>query len=1075
MNQFTKPPSSFVPTLVLPVAPRPISGASFLTGGGGGGSEGPNTLRSHQTARVLDILGEGPIVGPWDGVKSIYYDGVPVRSADGTDNFENYTIQGCSGYYSQPVLKGFKSQQSDHEGPGQLLFGFPKTITINDSFVDRCRVIVSVPSLLHQKKKKLKGSHVNYVVRVQKNGGGYQEVTRDRIEGKTNTTYQRQLIFDLPNDNSPSRGAPWHVQIERLTEDSDDTALQNDLNWDAYTEIIDVKINYTLTAVLAHTVRAEDFSSIPKRVVDCGGMLIRYPSNYNPETRVYSGTWDGTFVTGYCNNPVWVFYDLVVEGRYGIGQFIDPADIDIYELYSIAQFCDGRVSVPGGGSEPRWVFNGVISEQQEAFDLLANIASVWRGSAFWASGKLVPTADRPMDPVFNFSNANVVDGVFNYASGDRNTRHNQVAVAWNDPSNLGERRLVIVENKDSIEKTGTVLKTDVVAMGCTSENQAQRVGEWLIYTETYESDTCTFTAGMEGAYVRPGFVCQVSDVTISGARRSGRLVEVHSDYVILDDSVVLREDTNYFLTAVRPNGNIITLRVHGNRMTPITRLELNDVWGGSWPDPDSVWSLASDDIEPTLWRVVRAAPQESDKYEITCIAHNPSKWAYIERDKPLQVPDVSNIGNIPGITNLKISDYMYALSPISLGNKMVISWQSHAPYFDVAYRETDGPWTRLVGISQTSIEVDVDEDDYDIWITPRNGLGRRGQTTKAQYTVIGRTVPPVQPINFRIQVVNGVAMFQWAVSTEIDVLIGGSYELRYSPRTLDATWASSNKIITSIPGTATTVEVPYRPGTYFLRSKDIGGLMSTAPAVIITNVPQVNAKNFIKIVEQPTFLGTHDRTTILMPQQWLIIADPNLEGKYTFKNGIDMGGVFPVVLTVDMFAFPYIEGSTFIDDRDGLVDDWQDWDNANDDGQGMVTINVRQTNDDPASGAAVWTEWKQFISGQYEGRGFQFQAWLGAPEGQNVGIEELGIIADVSAKQDSRNDVVWNTSGAPMAFTYTVKFNYIPAVSVAIQDAVAGDYFVVTAKSKTGFTVQLKNGTTAITTARKIDWIAAGW
>lgn len=1054
------------------IGPRPIGGAMFGAPGGEGGEEAPNTLKSRQTARVVDLLGEGPIVGPWNGLESIYYDGVPLQRKNRPGyNFSNFTITGVSGYPNQPTLKGFKVQESEIGVGVQLKKNQPITRRISAAETDRVRITVSVPALMKTMDNgNIKGTTVQFRVRMQANNGGYQTVTTNVIDGKTNTQYQRQLVFQLKGQ------APWDIQLERLTDNSNDLKLQNDLYWDAYTEIIDAKINYRLSSVIGHTVRAEDFDNIPTRAYDCGGLLVRYPSNYDPHTHTYSGTWDGTFLTGWCNNPAWVFYDLVVEGRYGIGNFISEADVDKWELYTIARWCDGRVDDGSGtgSTEPRWVFNGAITEQYEAYDLLANIASVWRGSAFWAGGSLVTICDMPADPVFQFTNANVVEGRFSYQGADRRARHNQIAVAWNDPANLGERRLAIVEDQDAIAKNG-VQKTDAVAMGCTRESQAIRVGKWMLYTENYESETVAFLAGMEGAYVRPGHVIQISDVAVTGKRVNGRIKAVTSGTITLDAPVTLTSGAAYFLSYVKPDGTVVTIGVTAAPNTPVSTLNLTAGWsGGVQPLIDSIWVLSTASLEPTLWHVISAKPNGADRYDINAVTHNPSKWSYIEKGFELENPDISDIGGDFEISNLTISEYLYQMSPIAVGTKMLISWQSTAPYFDVAYREINGPWVRLSAITQQTVEVDVLESAYEIWVTPVNGLGLRGDTTKVDYTVSGKSDAPSTPTNFRVQQVTGVAMFQWATAPELDVLVGGSYEMRYSPRTLDATWSSSNTVIRSIPGTATTVELPYRPGTYLLKAKDVSGLMSFDAAMIVITGSDSMFTQFVRICEQPAWAGTHSDTTIRMPQEWLILADGKTSGIYTFANQLDIGGIFSIRLTVDMLAFPYIPGVSFIDERTGLVDEWSNWDDPGGDGQGMVTVRMRQTNDDPTSGSANWSAWTQFIGGDYTARGFQFQAWLTAPPGQNIAVEELCIIADVSNKNDSGADIVWVPT--KMHIPYVVKFFTVPAISVVVQNAVTGDTIRITNKTKTGFDLELLNSAGAVITgSRTFDWIAQGY
>jgi predicted phage tail protein len=1059
---------------VFPDVPPIIAGSSWFSGGGGnkGGDEEPNNLKSRQTARLMDLLGEGPVVGPWDGPQSVYFDGVQVRTEDGEDNFVNWTISGVAGWPAQPVLKGFGSVVSEIQVNVQIKKVGPVIVrTINDPDVDRCRITVSTPALQKAKKKgDIVGMKIVFDIMVDSNGGGYKRYGRNVIDGKTNTKYQRAISFKLRGN------PPWTIRLDRITEDNEDTKISNDLYWDTYAEITDAKVNYTLSACMGYTIDSKQFANIPKRVIDVGGLCnILIPSNYDPVHRSYTGAWDGTFKPDYTNNPAWCLNDMVLNNRYGAGDFIKSGDIDKWELYQIAKWCDERVDDGQGGTEPRWVCNAVISTQYEAFDLINTMASVFRGQPYWGGGQLVPVADRPSDIGGQYSNANVVNGAFTYSTADVRARHNQVAVKWYDQTNLGEPRLAIVEDADSISKYG-VQKTDLVGFGCTTESQAIRVGKWLLYTDSYEGETVSFQTGLEAAWCRPGNIIQIADVNVGGSRRGGRLVDIDDNQATLDSTVFFKDDEDYYISCVRPSGIVETIHCSpvGGNTTNI--VHLNHPFG-TLPVRDSIWVIASSDLEPTLWRVVGAKLIDTDKYEVNAVHHDKNKWAYVEKGRKLSSRDISNIGAIGAINSLKATDYLIALSPTSIGSRMIISWQSNATSFDLAYRPSDGGnWIR-VQVDQTSHDVEAFEGDYDIWVTPKNSIGRRGKTTKITYTVVGKTAPPLPPANFRIQVINGVAMFQWAPSTEIDVIIGGSFEMRYSPRTAGATWAGANKILTSIPGTATTVEVPYRPGTYYLRTRDIEGLMSPTPAVIVTNLPDYNVHAYVKICEQPTWAGTHAGTVVLMPQQWLIIADPNLEAFYTFINKIDMGGVFPVRLTVDMLAFPYWEGSTFIDDRDDLVDDWQDWDNAENDGDGMVTIQVSQTDHDPATAVeGDWTPYTQFIAGEYSGWGFRFKAWLAAPEGQNMAIEELCILADITGKAAQGADVVWIPVKMRITFPTTIKFFNIPSVNVTIQNALQGDYYVITKGSKTYFDIEIRDKTNAIVTgSRTFDWIATGY
>jgi predicted phage tail protein len=1012
-------------------------------------------------------LSEGPIVGPVNGAKSVYFDGVQLVSDDGTPNFEDWSVAGNAGWPDQPVLSGFAAQQAETAVGLQVKKATPLTRTIVDPNADRARVTVSVPALQVQNTStgNITGSSVVFNVLLQSNGGGYALVTQHTISGKTNTRYQRALTFPLVGN------PPWDIRIQRVTDDSTLNTVQNDLYWDSYTSIIDAKVNYTLSAVIGVTIDAEQFQAIPKRAYDIEGLIISVPSNYDPRARTYTGTWDGTFAQEWTNNPAWVLYDLVVQNRYGIGDFIDASEVDKWALYRIAQWCDQNVSDGKGGVEPRFTCNIQISTQVEAFDLLATIAGIFRGFTYWAGGQMIAVADMPSDAVAIYNNSNVLEGTFNYHGADIRARHNYYRVSWQDQTLLGETRISPVEGEpEAISRYG-LQPQDIAAAGCTSESQAIRTGKWGIYTDTYEGETVDFVVGLDGAWSRPGDVIRVADINIGGQRRGGRLVAATTTKLTLDEPFQMVSGVNYNVSVVMPSG-LVESRYVNPTVGKQSNLTVTVPFSVA-PLPDSWWVVTSSDLEATWWRVLSAKMTDNDRYEMTAMTHRPDKWDYIEKNIALSEPDITNIGGIADITNLNAKDYLVALSPISIGVRMLISWTSSAPSFEVAYRPQNGNWIRA-RVDQSAHDVAVEDGFYDIWVTPINLMGRRGITLKTTYEVIGKSAPPANVQNFRIQVVGDVAMFQWAPAADIDVIIGGSFEIRYSPRTSGASWISSNPALTSIPGTATSVELPYRPGTYLIRARDIGGIFSPQAALVTSEIT-TTAKQFIRICESPTWPGVKTNVQVQMPQEWLIITNEEAGlGTYLFANEIDMGGVFPVILSVDMLAFPFYENDIYIDQRPGLVDDWQDWDSSQDDGRGMVTVQVRQTDNDPASGSAVWGPWANLVAGEYRGRGFEFRALLSAPSGQNVAIEQLCVIADVSAKLEEGANIVWVPN--KQRINFTVKFFYTPAISIAVQSGATGDQFRITNKSRTGFDIELLNSANApITAARTFDWIASGY
>lgn len=1080
-------------------------------GGGGkgsGGFEAPNTLRSKQIAKVIDLLSAGPIVGLVDGLRSVYFDGVPVQNADGTLNFRNASIILEIGERDQPVMPGFNSVGAEASVSVQVKTTADIVRTIINPDVDQARVTVSVPALqVSYDNGNIGGSAVSFSIALQSNGGGFQSLGDFVISGKTNTRYQRAYVFDLTG--SP----PWDIRLHRITADSVDLKHQNDLYWDTLGSLINAPINYNGSAVVGLTIDAEQFDAIPKRGYQIDGRIIRIPSNYDPRARTYAGVWDGTFILDWSNNPAWVLLDVLTDRVNGLGQYIGDDQVDLWGLYAVAKWADEPVDDGKGGTEPRWIINAVLADRQEAYDLVTSIASVLRANVFWGSnGKISIAADRPLDPVKLLTNANVLDGVFRYAGADWRAAHNFATVSWNDPAQLGEPRVSIVEDQDSIAERG-LIETSMVAIGATSEGQAVRTGRWTLFTETRENETVTFSVGFDGAWFGPGDVVEVADRSRGGLRRGGRIMAAELTAgvmtISLDAPLALTSPTEPAAIScyVGEDAHVETQAV-GVVSTDGLTVTLAAAFA-TLPKLGSVYVVSSGELQPTLWRVFSVKESNPGQYEIQALAHHPGKWDAVESNIILETPITSVVGPVPDVANLNAVDYLVALTATTIGTMLLVSWTSSAPFFEVRLQPVNGV-SVLIPTAQTSIDVPVTDTDYDIEVTPIDALGRRGSTQAISHTVIGQTAPPQRPLDLRMQVISNVGMLQWQPTPDLDVKVGGSFELRYSPRTDgSAGWDTSNVLIASVPGIATTVETPYRPGTYFLKARDASGLLSTEAAQVITVVPSSGTQTFHRICEDPEWSGLRSNIVVQDPtgsnyliigptgglwddqaediDTWLDVdvlpfALPGYEtttqhaGLYYFSHEIDLGAPFLTTLTTDMLAFPYVEGGLFIDDRPDNVDTWQNWDEASGDLVGRVYIQVRSTRDDPTSPTASWSPWSMFTAGQYEARGFQFRSLSVAPIGQNVAIENLCILADISNKVDNLADQPWTGDPDPLHIAFNLKFYEVPSISVLIRDAVAGDHSVVTDKTTEGFDLSLQdNANHTIDDPKIFDVIASGY
>jgi hypothetical protein len=353
-----------------------------------------------------------------------------------------------------------------------------------------------------------------------------------------------------------------------------------------------------------------------------------------------------------------------------------------------------------------------------------------------------------------------------------------------------------------------------------------------------------------------------------------------------------------------------------------------------------------------------------------------------------------------------------------------------------------------------------------------------------------------------VQVTNGVALFQWDGTDELDVIIGGGYELRYTPRTgVTASWDTALPAVKNIPGTATSVEITHKAGTYLLRAHDIVGIQSVGWARISSQFESDLYKPFRRTCESPTWLGVKNKTEVMEPQDWLMLSNvgglwddqltpidewvapavdilptsPNRsrEGTYDFANMLDLGGVFTTRLSIDLLATSYYEGEPFMDERAGEVDTWANWDATLGIATGTVRILMRQTDDDPALPDAVWTDWHDFVVGDVTGRAFQFKAVLSAPNGQNVQIEELCVLADLRNKVDQGEDVTYE--GNTLSIRFSLKFYLIPAVGITLQQSAAGDRVEITNKTREGFDLDIIAANGSKVPSMVFDWLAAGY
>lgn len=755
----------------------------LIKGAGGGGSKSsgssrtpvvaPDSIKSRAILSVLDLLGEGQIKGLVDGSNSIFIGGTPLTNPDGSKNFQGFTWDFRDGKQVQDVVTGFPSVSTPFNVGIQLKRSTPYTFTVSDSDADFVTVIITLPSLFTQNNTTgdITGATVQYRFSLSVNNGPFNVVnvagTADStvtISDKSRSKYQREHNIPLPKP-----GSNYRIRVTRITDDSESTYLSNDTYVDSYYEVLDSQLTYPNSVVCGFKIDAQQFAETPTRSYLVDGMYVQIPSNYNPETRTYTGVWDGTFKIGYTNNPAWILRDLLLNKRYGLGEFVMPSNVNSAKLYTIARYCDGMVDDGAGGLEPRFTINTVIAAQRDAYKVIQDICSVFKGMSYWANGAIQVTQDSPSDPQYLFTNANVIDGMFNRVGSARKDRHSVVHVQWNDPFDQYKQKIEYVEDKDLINKIG-YRKLDTIAFGCTSRAQAHRIGLWIIYTESVETNITTFSVGLEGVQCAPGDVVKILDQYKAGKRNGGRLKACTRNGCTLDAEVQVAAGTR--ISIKMPDGKFEEVAV--NQIGLVSELtfasQLSTV-----PMPNASWLLTEPNLVPQLARCVGVSQSETPgQFVISVVDHNPSKYASIEQGLnleklPTTILDPTN--SVP--ESIKIEEFTYLIAPGQLGTKLEVSWEGKSPTYYVSWRMNSGNgasgWVQVQVSTPTFELLNVEGNAiYDFKVVGLSVTGKLSSELVGSYTTLGTMNPPKPPTGLAAVGDFRQIILNWVNSNDVD-------------------------------------------------------------------------------------------------------------------------------------------------------------------------------------------------------------------------------------------------------------------------------------------------------------------
>jgi len=662
--------------------------------------ESPDSLINTSYANILDAISEGPIVGLVNGARSIYLDETPVQGTDGSMNFTGVTWEQRFGEHDQDYITGFPSVETEHAVGVELKASQPWTQSLSNLQLSGVRLRLGASALYQQNSDgDTTGFTVNYVVELSTDGSDYVPIITTAFNGKTTTGYQRSHRIDLP---AAEEG--WSIRVRRTTPDYSDAKIGDTTTVVSYTEVIDAKLQYPYTALVGIKIDASQFSNIPERAFRIRGRIIQVPSNYTPESRTYSGTWDGTFKLAWTDNPAWIYRDIIINDRYGLGRFISSDNVDKWELYQIAQYCDAMVSDGKGGQEPRFTCNLYLQSRADALQVLQDLASIFRGMAYYAGSEVVASADMPSDPVYTYTNANVIDGYFSRPGSSGSTRFSVAKVSWTDRDDFGAQKVEYVPNTKAIARYG-IRETEITAFGCVSQGQAQRLGHYTLLTNQLETGTIQFSVGLDGVLARPGQIIRVADQHYAGKPIGGRVKASTTNSITVDDDLtVAAGDT---LVVIQPNGTAQTrvIKTVTGRVITVTENF------SAAPVTESVYAIETAEVVPETYRILTITENFGDdklQYDVVAVQHNASKFAAIDSGAQIVTPPTTTLpGAVQAMpTNIQLSTYDAVKQGLTIAT-MRITWEParSAQSYQVWWKKDSGDWV-YAGITYTSsIEV----------------------------------------------------------------------------------------------------------------------------------------------------------------------------------------------------------------------------------------------------------------------------------------------------------------------------------------------------------------------------------
>ncbi|MGG4678010.1 TipJ family phage tail tip protein [Providencia huashanensis] len=764
--------------------------------GAKGGSSKPRTpveqkdsLLSESTAKILLALSEGEIAGGLDDTR-IFLDDTPIANADGSKNFEGVTWEFRAGTEHQEYIQGIPSVDNEFSVGMELKDDQPYVRTINNLQLSALRIRLAVPQFMQQHDNgDTTGYRVDYVIELSTDGAGYKEAVKSAFDGKTTSEYQRTHRVDLPKANTG-----WQVRVRRLTKNQNNARIADRINVAAVAEVIDAKLRYPNTALLFITFNARQFNNrIPKiSVRPKGGILVKVPTNYDPINRTYSGVWDGTFKLAATNNPAWVFYDLVLNNRYGCGDRIKASQVEKWDLYKIAQYCDELVpdGHSGDGKEPRFLCDVYIQSQEAAYTVLRDIAAIFRGMTYWSDNKVNAIADMPSTIFRTFTNANIVGGKPSYSGGSIQNRYTQALVSFTNIDNHSNDDVEPIADLKLQRRYG-VRKLELSAIGCTRRTEANRRGRWALLTNANDR-MISFATGLEGAIPSPGHIIAVADSSLAGRNTGGRISSVEGRKITLDRTTSIKAGDRLIVNLPHGGSEGRTVTTVNKKVVTVS-VEYSQV-----PQKEAVWVVDSDDLAVQLYRVINISDNADNTYTINGTIHNPDNYDHIDSgaridERPITVipPNVQ-----PAPKNVRISSYSQVDQGIAF-TTLRVDWEAaeSAIAYEAEWRRDNGNWINAPRTSTLGFEVNgIYAGRYQVRVRAINASEISSVWASAEEAQLnGKEGNPPKPLNLR------ATSEVWGITLEWGFDVNTSDSLKTELQYSSENTADSMQLLADVP------------------------------------------------------------------------------------------------------------------------------------------------------------------------------------------------------------------------------------------------------------------------------------